>query len=766
MTVLQRWPGAMLCGLVAAAAWTACGDRALESCRKAFDAAHDEETVRICEDAWRSSHDPRAGAMAARALADLRQGDRALAWVEKLRGTSAEADAWSVAALVHLDRGEPGRAVQAYRRSRALFTRAGDHAGSAKAQYGLFYVAWEGSRYREALEAVRLSFEEARAAGDHELQSLAAEGLYTVLYALGDLAGARQALDMASRLLPPERAARRATLLANRGILALDQGRPEMARHDIEQALELLGNDRSDPRFIRSAHLVLVRERMDRGDLDGAERHLAAAWEHSGPASPPETALLYYRARMARERHRSAEAEQALREALAADPVPDWAWDLEHELGRVEEDRGDLRTAEESYQRSAAIVEEMRREIGFDELKSWLLDTKRQPFESLFLLLLREGRAAEALATVERAKARTFQDAFIQATAQTPKSPRDVWTAAAERADALHDLLPAMSRSPDGSSLPIAPTLTQTLAALQERRVLVYFEARYELWLLDVDRGRAHPRRLGVPSSRLSELVDRFLADPDDAALAEVLGDLLLPRDLRLPAGSTLHVVPDGALVRLPFAALRRAGRRLVEDHAIVYVPGVSALAAAGGGVSAGPPVVLADPRGDLPGAAAEGREVARLLGIAPRLGPAATARSLESAAGARVLHLASHAGQGPGGPWLELADRNVTPAAILASRVRPRLVVLASCASASPAGRGLWGSPGAAFLAAGSESVLASLGSVEDRAARDFVLRFYREGGAADPAGGLARAQRAYLAAGRPPSAWAPFVLLGRRPY
>jgi CHAT domain-containing protein len=89
------------------------------------------------------------------------------------------------------------------------------------------------------------------------------------------------------------------------------------------------------------------------------------------------------------------------------------------------------------------------------------------------------------------------------------------------------------------------------------------------------------------------------------------------------------------------------------------------------------------------------------------------------------VLHVAGHAGWGAGGPWLELADRRIAPATVLSSRLRPGLVVLASCASGSSSGRTLWGSPGAAFLAAGSGSVLASLGSVEDRAARELVLRF-----------------------------------------
>jgi CHAT domain-containing protein len=315
-----------------------------------------------------------------------------------------------------------------------------------------------------------------------------------------------------------------------------------------------------------------------------------------------------------------------------------------------------------------------------------------------------------------------------------------------------------MSESPAAALLPV----DRILAAAKGRRALVYFQAREELWLLDVSGGRVHPRRLATSPGKVRDLVDRCLAAPDDPAAAEELGGLLLPADLALRAGTTVHVVPDGALARLPFAALRRQGRWLVEDLAVVYAPGLSALAAPRDRPAEGPPVVLADPRGDLGEAAAEGREVARLLGTEPRLGPAATRRVLMASAGARVLHVASHAGWGPGGPWLELADGQVAPAAILAARVRPRLVVLASCASAAPSGRGLWGSPGAAFLAAGSGAVLATLGSVEDRNARDLVRHFYREGGATDPAAALARAQRALLAAGRPPSAWAPFVLLG----
>lgn len=739
-------------------AWTvsACADRALERCTAAYAAGSFEEAVRLCEEAHRAAGDPRAGATAAKALAQLQEGDRALAWVERLKGTSAEPGLWSVAGLVYFTRGEPDRAVEAYRHDLELLAKAGDHTGLAKAHYGLFYVLWDRSRYREALQQARLSFAEGGAAGDRAMQARAAKAVYTILLDLGDLAGARRALDLAAQLLPPESTLERASILANQGVIALDEGQPELARHHLEQALELTG-ERGDPQFLRSHQLNLAEAHLDRGDLDSAERHLAEAAPYFTTEGAPQVPLLYLRARVARARGRLDEAARLLDTALAGDPAADWAWELEHERGRVAEERGDLRTAELAWRRSADVVEEMRRTLGYDELKAWLVERKRQPFESLFLLQVRAGRAAEALATVERAKSRTFQDALVHATSSEPGAG---WAAAVVRADALRDLLPAMSESPAAALLPI----DRLLASLGDRRALVYFEARDELWLLEVVRGRVRPRRIAASLTAVRESADRFLARLDDPAAAAALGDLLLPADLDLPRGTTVHVVADGATSRVPFAALRRNGRWLVENLALVYAPGLGTLAASLNGKEAamGPPVVLADPRGDLPAAAAEGREVARFLGAEPRLGPAATRGALQAAAGASVLHVAGHAGWGPGGPWLELADGQVAPAVILTARVRPRLVVLASCASAFPAGRGLWGSPGAAFLAAGSGAVLATLGSVEDRNAHALVRHFYREGGATDPAGGLARAQRVLLAAGRPPSAWASFVLLG----
>ena len=89
---------------------------------------------------------------------------------------------------------------------------------------------------------------------------------------------------------------------------------------------------------------------------------------------------------------------------------------------------------------------------------------------------------------------------------------------------------------------------------------------------------------------------------------------------------------------------------------------------------------------------------------------------------------------------------------------------MLAGCASAAARERGLSGSLGATYLAAGAHQVLAALWSIDDEATHRFITRFYREGGASAPIAALARTQRALMAT-EPVSAWAPFVLLGAEP-
>lgn len=764
VSTTKPWKRRLLCcGLLGALVLGSCRPDPLARCRQLHAEERFAEAAVYCEAAYEAHDVPMAGRLAAEARHALGEDEAALAWGDRLRGSEQEDELWTLAATIHRARGEGEEALAADHRALTLQRAAGAHAAAATTAYRLFYYTVAEAAHRQALDYVLIAVAEAAAAGDRALQSRAAQGLYAVLYTLGDLDGALRALDAARTYIPPDAAMDQARLLATRSSIYLDQGRAALARDALHKALDHAGGGGDDPLFFRSAHLNLVQANLALDRLDEAEQNLAAAaaYADADAEGTAAAALAYWQGRLAHARGRFAEAMAIYDEALARDASPEWVWDLELHRGRAAEAAGDLEIALQAYRHAADVLQTMRAALGIDELKAWHLDHQRQPFEALFRLYAAQGDGARALTVVEEVKARTFLDAFIRATSdQQPTDQASLARGALARVEALGDLLPALRASAVVSPQPLAVLLP----ALADRHLLVYFDAGEELWLLAVDGGRIRPRRLASTASELEATVDRFLGAPDDRTVAASLGALLLPPDLLPTPGTPLVIVPDAALGRLPFAALRTEDRPLIEDYTISYAPSLNGLVAlARRQVAApGPPAVLGDPRGDLPQAAVEAREVAILLRTAAHTGGQADRQTLEAATHAQVLHLATHTGLGARGPWLALADGEVPADAIVTDAIGPPLVVLASCASAARTGKGLWGSLAAAFLTAGSRAVVASLWSIEDATAREFVLRFYRQGGVDDPAGALARAQRELYEAGAPPAVWAPYVLFG----
>ncbi len=752
---------ALVCAL-AVALLAGCRESGVQNCKDLIGKGQYEQAAKRCAEVYAAEGDPHAGASTVLAHYSLGHGDEVLAWVNRLaKDGKVRPGVWGLAAAVHLQRGEAEAADREYRSDLALYQAMGNHPRAADTLARLAEISLQRSRYREAFLFYSRALEEAIKAKDRKQEELSARGLYNVLYTVGDLKGAWQALERAGELAGEQHYSGQAWILASRGNVLADEGRLALARRDLDQAL-VLGATVTEPVFFRSTHLNLTNIYLRLGDTARAAHHLKEAWRHAEAGEPKPSSLLYYRARVALAQGHPAEAVQVLATALSQNPAPDWAWDLEYQRGRAEEARGDLKAAEAAYRRSIEVVEEMRSSLAFDELKTWLLDRKREPFEALFRLQARSGRSEEALETAERAQARTLLDAFLHTQSSEGGASGMPWSpdVAAARMGDLERLLPMMSESPVAALQPI----DHVLSAFGDRHGLVYFEAGDELWQIIVARHEIRLIPLAVPAAGVRRLVERFLAHPEDTATAERLGETLLPPGSLTGRGQTLYIVADGVLGNLPFAALRREGRYLVEDHAIALIPSLSALAALEilGAEASGPPLVLADPRGNLPAAAAEGRAVAKLLSASLRTAEAATSRELARGSHARILHLATHTGLSARGPWLLLADRRLQASEIVTRQIGPSLVVLASCASGVRPGRQMWGSMGAAFLAAGSRAVLASLWSVEDQKTHEFVLRFYAEGGASDPAGALSRAQRVAIGQGQSPLYWAPFVLFG----
>ncbi len=760
VSMIQRrtWVCALAVALLAG-----CRESGVQSCTDLIGKGQYEQAAKLCAEVYTAEGDPPAGASTVLAHYSLGHGDEVLSWVDRLaKDGKVQPGVWGLAAAIHLQRGEFEAAEREYRSDLALYQARNHHQRASDTLVRLAEISLQRSRYREAFLFYRQALEEALKAEDRKQEAASVRGLYNTLYTVGDLEGAWQALEKAGELAGEQDPSGQAWILASRGNVLADEGRLALARRDLEQAL-VLGSAMTERVFFRSVHLNLTNIYLRLGDDTRAAHHLEEAWKHAEPGEPKPSSLLYYRARVDLALGRPTEAIQALATALSQDPAPDWAWDLEYQRGQAEEARGNLKVAEAAYRKAIEIVEEMRRSLAFDELKTWLLDRKREPFEALFRLQARSGRAQEALATAERAQARTLLDAFLHAQSLEGSSPASQWSpdVAAARMGDLERLLPVMSESPVAVLQPI----DRVLSAFGDRHGLVYFEAGDELWLAIVTRDEVRLLPLAVPVAGIRRLVERFLAHPEDTATARRLGEIFLPPGSLTERGETLYIVADGVLGNFPFAALRREDRYLVEDHTIALIPSLSALAAleSRGVKNSGSPLVLADPQGNLPAAAAEGQAVAKLLaGSSFRTAGAATSRELAGAAHARILHLATHTGLSSRGPWILMADRRLQASEIVTRRIGPSLVVLASCASGVRPGRQMWGSVGAAFLAAGSRSVLASLWSIEDQRTHEFVLRFYAEGGASDPAGALARAQRVAIDQGQSPILWAPFVLFG----
>ena len=298
----------------------------------------------------------------------------------------------------------------------------------------------------------------------------------------------------------------------------------------------------------------------------------------------------------------------------------------------------------------------------------------------------------------------------------------------------------------------------------------------------------------------------------DAARLGRTLGASLLDPVLPLLSARTkrIVIVPDGALHRLPFDALRLMdGRYLFERYAVGTAPSASAVAALRARRGRGEPgtslrlLAIGDPAiattlrdtsrdGDadddlsavvtmsgapkLVGASREARLVARYAPAADvRLGANATAAFLRRAdlRQYRVLHFATHAlvderslartalvltpGDGENG-LLGAGD-------LAALSLDADLVVLSACHSAGGVlvgGEGVQGLTSPLFQA-GARSVVATNWRISDLRVVPFVERFYDGLARGLPVPDALRAAKlGAVKAGEPPQIWAAFLAIG----
>lgn len=363
--------------------------------------------------------------------------------------------------------------------------------------------------------------------------------------------------------------------------------------------------------------------------------------------------------------------------------------------------------------------------------------------------------------------------------------------------------------TPKESSLPEVAfdNLQQTLHSNEV--VLSYFTDTRELnedpyapgWVQVITRDGIES--IEVPGVLKLQTWSEMLAGRSDWSDAVVEGMLeRIAAALVEPALETLDasvrrliVIPDTGMETLPLAMLPVGGTRLGLRYELDQVPSAGLwLQLRGRRRLPGPALILADPDlaginpgqldpdfagalPPLPGARAEARRLARLLGSGNarvHAGQAARESVLTEAAPAAMIHFATHTLIHPAKP-----ERS----AVMLTPVRPdrdgmlqgseiesleldgAAVFLATCASAAGAwleGEGII-SLARSFMIAGASSVVATRWPVADAHAAAFSASVYRHLINGETLSSAMRQARGELVdAGYPPEAWAGYVLIG----
>ena len=512
-------------------------------------------------------------------------------------------------------------------------------------------------------------------------------------------------------------------------------------------------------------------------------------------------------------------------------------------LGRAFERLDRLEEAEEVYREAIARAEERRLKLGTTEKAASGFGEWQEPFRHLAALYLRTDRAAEAFIMLEQTRARHLYDlrrtqenrahlgsderarldsldAEIERLRSALLVDPDPTSPSALR---LVDLI--TERYGPGANVPeyASPTIAEIQQALAGRgqALISYFLADSSTaFVLTPDAFHAVP--LGVSEAAVDSLaqaisplwrgeantLSRDAVAYDTGALHALYLALFAPlRDLLQP-GTPLVIVPDGPLRDLPFAMLleeptprfqyagapfllRRhpistdlAAAFLVEhdarEHA--WTHDLLAFGRSEFDLPASAPRRSGDgPFPDLPSVQAELGALGRLFrrAVVALDEQASEASLLAQMAGARVIHLASHAAVDDERPlysrielWPDSSagdDGRLHLFELAGRDVPAELVVLSGCSTARGQTLGGEGALGLhyGFRAAGSDASVGTLWYVDDEATGTLMVRFYhhlRAGLSKDRA--LQQAQLDFLAeAGgmrASPFYWAAPVLYG----
>lgn len=632
-------------------------------------------------------------------------------------------------------------------------------------------IAFQRARFEAAMAAYNDAHQQFGLLAEPENEAAVSQLLAEAYARLGQYGRSwqqsRRAIEQISIIRDPRR---RYSMLAGAGTVALNQDLPQAAIRLFKEALPHAYAFGAAGAIV-GTHQNLARALCNAGDLASASTQIGEARRYLSSIGDPGLAARFGADLVAADAQLTLKSDPAAAVTLADRAIEMYrSISSEYRLaslhlvrGRGKRATGDLAGAASALDEGLKYLESTRALSTQIELRVSYVDTVWDLYgDVIHLHAVDLGRPMDGLVYAERARARTL----LESSAGAATAPMDPSTVA---------------------------------RMLREGEIMLYLSTHEEetlAWTLDGRGARAFNR---LPVGRhdadrlVSHLRDALQGGRDDDALAlsrQVWTRLIAPLRPSLQGALRLIIVADAHWQQLPFACLQdpSTGRFLVEDVALVMAPSATFYSARARQPEPRPrglaAAVFVAPGSDeasglrpLPGAIEEAHDVASKY-AAPAVFAKADAtprRMLEALAEFDVVHFAGHAVADPMSPWLSRLVLNpdaggrasLTARDIAGVQARARVVVLSACRTADGAmsrAEGLM-SLARPFVAAGVQSVVATLWDVQDHQASGLSERFHGELiQAHDAAVALQRAQVAALGRNRHTAlgAWSAYVVVG----
>ena len=437
-----------------------------------------------------------------------------------------------------------------------------------------------------------------------------------------------------------------------------------------------------------------------------------------------------------------------------------------HFLGICHNELGELKKAKNCFSESIACAEK-NRELLRDEHKLSRDNLTFISYDSLCSLHISQGHFYQALCTAERGRARALGDLLSKKYGIQRKNSHEFYSNSVRELSIRNQSTILFIAKPFGGRELYSWVLED--AEIQFKSLQFKMAENPIDLLTNLQRGQSLPecedRSLSAyyglkPSSeKIKDKRGQRLMEEEEEEEGEEKEDSGFHRwykNIFTPVADLLHrqeiiIIPEGDLFMVPFCALcDNNDKFLSETFRIRLVPSLTALrmiqdspedyhSATGALIVGNPSVPPQTKLPSLPGARREALEIAELLGVSATVGDEATKKQvLRRIQDVSLIHIAAHgdaergeialASNCPSRRTLRKEDFMLTMEDVAKVGTRAKLVVLSCCHS----GKGqIMKSEGVvgisrAFLAAGARSVLVTLWAVDDRATKEFMIRFY----------------------------------------